>query len=246
MCRITWEIEGLTEGKHGFIFTKRPTLATVAKAQDRTNPFESHGEERHAGDLGNIFADENGTLRQLTSRIMRSKATPVVGRSVMVHADEDDLGRGDNSNQVQMAKQATTPELALPVVSCWNIPRVVFELKQRLSLQNFASIEGERRRMRERAEGYGYALGVVQAEHQLRHWRLSPLIITGSQKPKPVAKWKKGTRKKGRLVVWNRPKSPRRVTMGTSFPLHLSASPSLFNLSLDTWRRHPEARSVSP
>jgi Cu-Zn family superoxide dismutase len=49
----------------------------------------------HAGDLGNLEFDEKGNCK---TTLITSKFTvqEVVGRSLIVHEDEDDLGLGDN------------------------------------------------------------------------------------------------------------------------------------------------------
>lgn len=63
-------------------------------------PQNKHGgpkdEIRHAGDLGNIQADNTG-VAQFTyqdSLISLVGAHNILGRAVVVHADTDDLGRG--------------------------------------------------------------------------------------------------------------------------------------------------------
>jgi hypothetical protein len=60
------------------------------------------GEERHAGDLGNVVADASGCSEgSISDMLVRlDGAFTVIGRSVMVHGDEDDLGLGDNSDPV--------------------------------------------------------------------------------------------------------------------------------------------------
>ena len=65
------------------------------------NPFgKNHGapedEERHVGDLGNIEAGPDGASEgTIVDRLIKlSGEYSVIGRSVMVHADEDDLGKG--------------------------------------------------------------------------------------------------------------------------------------------------------
>ena len=72
--------------------------------QGHYNPFgKTHGgpddSNRHVGDLGNITADLTGTAKGVirSSLVKLSGAYSVMGRSIMVHQDEDDLGRGDNS-----------------------------------------------------------------------------------------------------------------------------------------------------
>jgi superoxide dismutase, Cu-Zn family len=65
------------------------------------NPFGlNHGspkeKERHVGDFGNIVAEKNGVA---SFKFEDSLATlfgenTILGRTVVVHADEDDLGKG--------------------------------------------------------------------------------------------------------------------------------------------------------
>ena len=57
---------------------------------------------RHYGDLGNVLADENGAV---SASISDSLVTlygeeSVLGRSCMLHALEDDLGRGNNAESL--------------------------------------------------------------------------------------------------------------------------------------------------
>jgi Cu-Zn family superoxide dismutase len=53
-------------------------------------------EERHAGDLGNLNADALGNsgdiMESQTIRLFGDET--VVGRSIVIHAGEDDLGEG--------------------------------------------------------------------------------------------------------------------------------------------------------
>lgn len=67
------------------------------------NPFnKTHGgpldEERHVGDLGNLKTNEEGVayLAMSDKLITLYGENSVLGRSVVVHALEDDLGRADN------------------------------------------------------------------------------------------------------------------------------------------------------
>ena len=66
------------------------------------NPLDNqHGgpdsAERHVGDLGNIEADAdgNGTLELTDNIIQLSGEHSIIGRSVIIHAQEDDLGTTD-------------------------------------------------------------------------------------------------------------------------------------------------------
>lgn len=66
------------------------------------NPFhKTHGgpddEERHAGDLGNLVADENGIAKfDFNDRVLRLNGPySIIGRTIVVHSDPDDLGAGN-------------------------------------------------------------------------------------------------------------------------------------------------------
>jgi len=67
------------------------------------NPFNKvhggpHDAERHVGDLGNLKTDESGSsyMTLVDSLITLYGDHSIIGRSVVVHANEDDLGRGEN------------------------------------------------------------------------------------------------------------------------------------------------------
>lgn len=54
--------------------------------------------DRHAGDLGNIEADADGiaNIDMVDKQVKLMGFHSVVGRSCLVHALEDDLGKGGN------------------------------------------------------------------------------------------------------------------------------------------------------
>merc|ERR1719284_2162119 len=102
-CKITYEIKGLTPGLHGFHVHEKADFSDGCKsAGPHYNPFGStHGgpedEDRHVGDLGNIEAGADGIAKsRITDKLIKIFGEyTVVNRSMMVHADPDDLGRGD-------------------------------------------------------------------------------------------------------------------------------------------------------
>jgi Cu-Zn family superoxide dismutase len=73
------------------------------------NPFgKSHGgpdsKQRHAGDLGNLQSDGNGNARyQMRDSIIKLHGTKsnIIGRGLIIHADEDDLGLGGFSDSLK-------------------------------------------------------------------------------------------------------------------------------------------------
>ena len=71
------------------------------------NPFNmNHGgplsQERHIGDLGNIIANENGiaTFSINDNLVKLSGEYSIIGRSIVIHEDEDDLGLGNYSDSL--------------------------------------------------------------------------------------------------------------------------------------------------
>jgi len=101
-CIIRYNVAGLTAGKHGFHIHELADFSQgCVSAKGHYNPFgRDHGgpkdEERHVGDLGNIVADQEGkAVGEMTDHLIKLFGdTSIVGRSVMVHAGEDDLGEG--------------------------------------------------------------------------------------------------------------------------------------------------------
>lgn len=58
-------------------------------------PTDPEG-KRHAGDLGNVTADAEGTIEAtlVDGHISLTGERSVIGRALVIHADPDDLGRG--------------------------------------------------------------------------------------------------------------------------------------------------------
>jgi Cu-Zn family superoxide dismutase len=73
------------------------------------NPYkQNHGSPkskiRHVGDLGNLITDSNGTctVKFYDSMIKLSDETQnIIGRSIVIHEKEDDLGLGKNSESLK-------------------------------------------------------------------------------------------------------------------------------------------------
>jgi Cu-Zn family superoxide dismutase len=110
--RITATINGLTQGKHGFHIHKYGDCSgdNGTCAGDHFNPTNApHGSPTdkivHIGDLGNVVADEHGNAiyDEINYHITLSGPHSIIGRSIIVHADADDLHSqptGNSGNRI--------------------------------------------------------------------------------------------------------------------------------------------------
>lgn len=98
--QVVAHIEGLTPGKHGFHIHEYGDCSAPdgTSAGGHFNPGgDPHSAptaaKRHAGDLGNVTADENGIAHlEWTDPLMTFGGTSsIIGRGIIVHAGEDDL-----------------------------------------------------------------------------------------------------------------------------------------------------------
>lgn len=92
--------------KHGFhIHQYGDSTDGCMSAGPHYNPFaKTHGglndNERHVGDLGNVESDANckATFTAEIPSIHLSGKNSIIGRTCVLHADEDDLGKGGHSD----------------------------------------------------------------------------------------------------------------------------------------------------
>lgn len=108
--KINYEIHGLTNGKHGFHIHEYGDLTDGCKsACSHFNPFnKKHGglksTERHAGDLGNIISHNGIAKGKLFDNVLSlnyKNKTCIIGRMIIIHRDEDDLGLGGNEESLK-------------------------------------------------------------------------------------------------------------------------------------------------
>jgi superoxide dismutase, Cu-Zn family len=97
---VVAEIQGLSSGKHGFHIHEFGDCSSTdgSSAGGHYNPTGmSHGgpgdKTRHLGDLGNLEADASGRahLEYVDPTISLSGEHSIIGKSVIVHKNEDDM-----------------------------------------------------------------------------------------------------------------------------------------------------------
>jgi Cu-Zn family superoxide dismutase len=105
---ITINLSGLTPGLHGFHVHEYGDLREgCGSLCGHYNPKnKKHGgpndKERHVGDLGNIKANANGVCKmKFTDKVIKLRGKySIIGRSIVIHEDEDDLGKGGHSDSL--------------------------------------------------------------------------------------------------------------------------------------------------
>lgn len=97
---VVANLTGLTQGKHGFHIHEFGDISSDdgSSAGGHFNPTGMPhsmpmSEKRHAGDMGNIEADENGSahLNYIDSVMKLNGEYSIIGHAVIIHAKEDDF-----------------------------------------------------------------------------------------------------------------------------------------------------------
>jgi superoxide dismutase, Cu-Zn family len=98
--RVVGEVTGLTPGDHGFHIHEKGDCSApdATSAGGHYNPSQSqHGAPtdmaRHAGDFGNIVADNSGVAKfaHVDKVIKLDGPNSIIGKAVIVHGKADDL-----------------------------------------------------------------------------------------------------------------------------------------------------------
>ncbi|CAO3701931.1 unnamed protein product [Rhizopus stolonifer] len=101
--RIHVNITGLLPGEHGIHIHQFGDLSEgCVSTGAHYNPFnQTHGGPdahiRHVGDFGNVVADATTgfAILEVTSGLVKlSQKTSIIGRAIVVHSGQDDLGLG--------------------------------------------------------------------------------------------------------------------------------------------------------
>jgi Cu-Zn family superoxide dismutase len=106
LVKIDVRLSGLKKNtKHGFHVHEAGDLTDRCESLcAHFNPYgRKHGgpgdRERHIGDLGNLQTDAHGCVEYIFyDSLIRLRGTKsnIIGRGLIIHADKDDCGRGEN------------------------------------------------------------------------------------------------------------------------------------------------------
>jgi len=109
--KVIADISGLPAGKHGFHIHEFGDISDAAKAMKTGGHYDPAGTKHHmlmtgstldgamghhAGDLGNLTADESGKAHlevTVTGVSLMGETNPIVGRAVIIHDKPDDGGQ---------------------------------------------------------------------------------------------------------------------------------------------------------
>jgi Cu-Zn family superoxide dismutase len=115
---VTWDITGNDpNAKRGFhIHTFGDNTNGCTSAGPHFNPHnKTHGapsdETRHVGDLGNVETDAQGNAKGSVTDSLIKLIGPhsVIGRTVVIHAGTDDLGKGDSEESLKTGNAGPRP-----------------------------------------------------------------------------------------------------------------------------------------
>lgn len=106
---INLDLYNLPAGKHGFHIHEYGDMRQGCMSTgSHYNPFKhSHGDlnkkQNHVGDLGNIIVDEHGrcSAEIIVNFLPLMGTYGVIGRSMVIHKNADDLGLGHNKESKQ-------------------------------------------------------------------------------------------------------------------------------------------------
>lgn len=106
---IDIDMKGLKKGLHGFHVHECGDMSDQCESMcAHFNPYgKAHGgpedKVRHVGDLGNLVVGTDGSVkgRMIDSLIkLRGTKANIIGRGLIIHADEDDLGKGGEKDSL--------------------------------------------------------------------------------------------------------------------------------------------------
>ena len=137
---ITVDVYGFKEGKHGFHIHEKGTVDKgCGSLCAHYNPFKAnHGgpqdnrKNRHVGDLGNIDVDKNGVCKMsFTDKLVKlSGEYSVLNRSIVIHEDQDDLGKGGDKESLRTGNAGKR-------IACGKIEKITKNKEENMDIKTF-------------------------------------------------------------------------------------------------------------
>lgn len=103
--KISIDLTNIKEGYHGFHIHNYGDLREGCKSLgSHYNPDNKthgglHSKIKHKGDLGNIYASKNNSVKTYFY-VNDLKVKELLGRSIVIHEKKDDLGKGNNKESL--------------------------------------------------------------------------------------------------------------------------------------------------
>ena len=106
---IELHLKNVPKGEHGFHIHRTGDLREGCSSLcSHYNPYnKNHGgpdsEDRHVGDLGNIVFNKKGECKMsMKDKLVKLRGTKanVIGRSIVIHEQPDDLGKGGHDDSL--------------------------------------------------------------------------------------------------------------------------------------------------
>lgn len=124
--RVKGRIVGLTPGKHGMHIHMGKVITNCDSTGTHFNPLSTnHGGlrtvERHAGDFGNIRANDEFAQFEFdvdSISLRKGLSNSIIGRSLVIHENQDDLGLG--FDEASSINGNSGPKIACAVVKLIN------------------------------------------------------------------------------------------------------------------------------
>ena len=105
ICKIECNLFNLPPGYHGIHVHEKGDLREGCKSsQGHYNPyFQNHGGpfgiQRHQGDFGNIFVQQDGTCNEII--YAETNSSSLIGRTLVIHEGFDDMGLSRNQESLK-------------------------------------------------------------------------------------------------------------------------------------------------
>ncbi|KAG2226865.1 hypothetical protein INT45_010144, partial [Circinella minor] len=123
-------VTGVPSGQHGLHIHEFGDLSNGCESLGgHFNPFKmNHGSPedhiKHVGDFGNVIANNNGYIhfKVGVDTLEFDGPNTILGRGIILHADQDDLGRGGNEESRLVGNSGARIACGIIGSKCLSVP----------------------------------------------------------------------------------------------------------------------------